>query len=83
MSNNYAGHHHPVIQVRFELLVNTDVNLDVYNLSGLKVYEIHKGKLQAGYHSMTWNTSRHAAGIYLIRMQTHRGALTRKCVVLK
>jgi len=83
LSNNYPGHHHPVIQVRFELLVNTDVNLDVYNLSGVKMYEIHKGKLQAGYHSLTWNTSRHAAGIYLIRMQTHRGALTRKCVVIK
>jgi parallel beta-helix repeat protein len=83
LSNNYPGHYHPIIQVRFELLVNMDVNLDVYNLSGVKVYEIHKGKLQAGYHYMTWNTSQHAAGIYLIRMQTHRGALTRKCVVLK
>jgi len=83
LSHNYPGHDHPEIQVRFDLPVNTDVSLDVFNLSGVKVAEIHKGKMQAGYHSMTWNTSRHAAGVYLIRMQTHRGALTRKCVVLK
>jgi len=83
LSHNYPGHDHPEIQVRFDLPVNTDVSLDVFNLSGVKVAEIHKGKMQAGYHSMTWNTSRHAAGVYIIRMQTRRGALTRKCVVLK
>jgi hypothetical protein len=52
-------------------------------LSGVKVAEIHNGKLIAGYHSLVWNTSPHAAGVYLIRMQTERGASTRKCVVLK
>jgi hypothetical protein len=82
LSKNYPGQYHPVIQVRFELLVNEDVKLDVFNLSGMKVHEIHNGRLQAGHHSIGWNTSRHSAGIYLIRMQTRRGALTRKCVVL-
>lgn len=83
LTNNYPNLNKPEIQITFNLPVSVDVCLDVFNLSGVKVNEIHKGKLQAGYHSMTWNTSRHEAGIYLIRMQTHRGALTRKCVVMK
>ncbi len=83
LSNSYAGPHTPEIQVGFDLPVNTDVGLDVYNLSGVKVAEIHKGKLQAGYHSVTWNTSRHRAGVYLIRMQTSKGAVSKKCVVIK
>jgi len=83
LSNNYPNPNHPEMQIMINLPASTEVNLDVYNLSGVKVYEIHKGKLQAGFHSVTWNTSQHAAGIYLIRMQTYRGALTRKCVVLK
>ncbi len=83
LSNNSPGHHYPEIHVCFDLPVNTDVGLDVYNLSGVKVAEIHKGKLQAGQHSLTWNTSRYASGIYLIRMQTRSGALTKKCIVLK
>ncbi len=83
LSNNYPGQYYPEIQVCFDLPVNTDVCLDVYNLNGTKVAEIYKGSLQAGYHTMSWNTSRYAAGVYLIRMQTHRGTLTRKCMVLK
>jgi hypothetical protein len=83
LSQNFAGSGHPEIQIEFDLPVNTEVSLDIYNLGGMKVAEIHHGKLQAGYQSMTWNTSRHAAGIYLIRLQTRRGALTKKCAVLK
>jgi hypothetical protein len=83
LSGNFMGHTHPEIQIHFNLEINMEVNIDVYNLSGIKVHEIHNGRLPAGYHSMTWNTSHHSGGIYLIRMQTNRGALTRKCVVLK
>jgi hypothetical protein len=83
LSQNFAGSAHAEIQVGFDLPGNSEVSLDVYNLGGVKVAEIHNGKLQAGYQSMTWNTSRHAAGVYLIRLQTRMGALTKKCVVLK
>jgi hypothetical protein len=83
LSHNYPGPYHPEIQISFDLLFGADVSLDVYNLSGVKVSEIHKGKLPAGYHSLIWNTSQYAAGVYLIRMQTPEGALTRKCIVMK
>lgn len=83
LSQNLTGRHSPEIQIHFNLDANMDVSLDVYNLSGTKVHEIQNGRLQAGYHSITWNTSRQRAGVYLIRMQTQKGALTRKCVVVK
>ncbi|MBA7547924.1 hypothetical protein ES705_40365 [subsurface metagenome] len=82
LMQNYPGYH-PEIHISFDLPTYTDVSLDVYNLSGVKVYEIHKGKLQTGHHSLSWNTSPHASGVYLIRMQTIQGALTKKCVVIK
>jgi parallel beta-helix repeat protein len=83
LSNNYPGQISTEIRICFDLPGQADVNLDVFNLSGAKVAEIHRGRLHAGYYSLTWNTSSHAAGVYLIRMQTERGALTRKCVVQK
>lgn len=83
LSNNFPNPDHPEVQIFFNLPVATEVNLDVYKLSGVKIYEIHNGKLQSGHQSLSWNTSRHATGVYLIRMQTRRGALTRRCVVLK
>ena len=83
LSQNYSGPNHPVIHISFELPGYSELSLDVYNLNGVKVYEIHNGELQAGYHSLSWNTSQHAAGVYLIRMQTIKGALSKKCVVIK
>jgi hypothetical protein len=83
LSNHYPGKVSPEFRVCFELPVHAEVNLDVFNLSGVKVAEIHNGRLPAGYHSLAWGTLPHAAGVYLIRMRTERGALTRKCVVLK
>ncbi|MEE9461968.1 MAG: right-handed parallel beta-helix repeat-containing protein [Bacteroidales bacterium] len=83
LSNNYPNPNHPEMQITFNLPASIEVSLDVFDLSGVKVYEIHKGKLQTGRQSLSWNTSQHASGVYLIRMQTLRGVLTRKCVVLK
>jgi len=83
LTNNYSNPNNPEIQITFDLPTFAEVNLDVYNLSGVKVNEIHSGKLGSGYHSLSWNTSQHIAGVYLIRMQTHKGAITRKCVIMK
>ena len=83
LSHNIAVAANPEINILFNLPYPTDVNLDVYNLSGVKVYQVHHGKLQAGYHSMIWNTSEYPAGLYFIRMQTPRSALTRKCVLMR
>jgi parallel beta-helix repeat protein len=83
LTNSYQGQMSPEIRVCFNLPVNTDVSLDVFSLNGVKVAEIHNGTLAAGFHSLAWNTSSQAAGVYLIRMRTMRGALSRKCMVLK
>jgi len=83
LSRNMVIPDYPEMQIIFNLPASTEVNLDVFTLKGVKVYEIQNGKLQSGHHSLSWNTSQHPAGIYLIRMQTRRGTLTRKCLVLK
>ena len=83
LSNHYPGQLVPEIRVGFDLPGQTDVGLYVFNLSGVKVAEIHNGRLPAGYHSLAWNTSNFASGVYLIRMLTGRGAFTRKCILVK
>jgi hypothetical protein len=83
LSTNHPGPDHPDVLISFDLPAFSEVKLDVYNINGAMVEEIHRGKLPAGWHSLTWNTAQHHSGVYLIRMQTSRGAVTKKCVVLK
>ncbi len=62
--------------------------LEVFSLTGQRVAVLHQGPKQAGYHRLRWNG--HAAagrpvasGMYLYRLVTDEGILTRKLMVLR
>ena len=62
--------------------------LEVFALSGQRVTVLHQGPQQAGYHRLRWNgrdDAGHpvASGMYLYRLVTNEGVLTRKLVLLR
>ena len=64
------------------------VRLDVFTLTGQRVAVLHQGPQQAGYHRLRWNGRDDAgrpvaSGIYLYRLVTTEGVLTRKLTLLR
>ena len=62
--------------------------LEVFTLTGQRVAILHQGPQQAGYHRLRWNgrddTGRPvASGMYLYRLVTVEGVLTRKLILLR
>ena len=62
--------------------------LEVFALTGQRVAVLHQGPQQAGYHRLRWNgrddTGRPvASGMYLYRLVTVEGVLTRKLILLR
>ena len=62
--------------------------LEVFALSGQRVAVLQQGPQQAGYHRLRWNGRDDAgrplaSGIYLYRLVTDEGILTRKLVLLR
>ena len=59
----------PITNISFDLPFNADVTLDIYNILGQKVETLLESSLEAGTHTVAWDASRYASGIYLYRIQ--------------
>ncbi|MCX6640253.1 MAG: T9SS type A sorting domain-containing protein [bacterium] len=59
------------------------MSLEVYNILGSKVATLVSGKQSAGDHTVSWNATGNASGVYLVRLETVEEAVTRKVVVVK
>lgn len=78
----------PSTILRFDLERGSDVCLEVFDVSGRRVRTLCSGELTAGTYRVRWdgNDARGrglAAGIYLARVQTDRGANSRKLVLVR
>ncbi len=66
----------------------TDANLAIYNSKGQKVRTLFSGPAAKGAHSLVWNGRDDngkpvAGGIYLYRLQSSSGSLSRKLLMFK
>ncbi|MCX6640033.1 MAG: C25 family cysteine peptidase [bacterium] len=59
------------------------VQLDVFNLQGQLVANLHRGKLNAGYHRFEFNGNNLGSGIYFARLLAHGQISTQKLLLLK
>ena len=62
--------------------------VEVFALSGQRVAVLHQGQQQAGYHRLRWDGRDDAgrsvaSGMYLYRLVTDEGVLTRKLILLR
>jgi len=64
---NHPNPFNPSTQIRFDLPEASNVSLVVYDILGRQVLELVSGEYEAGYHSVTWNASSFASGVYLAR----------------
>ncbi|MDE2733967.1 MAG: T9SS type A sorting domain-containing protein [Gemmatimonadota bacterium] len=62
--------------------------MEILTLTGQRVAVLHQGQQRAGYHRLSWNGRNDAgrllaSGVYLYRLVTTKGVLTRKLVLLR
>jgi hypothetical protein len=74
--------------IAFSLGHAQDVDLGVFDLSGRRVRQLHRGRLAAGPHSFDWNGRddggrRAPAGIYFVRFQAPGRRMEAKLVKLQ
>lgn len=61
---SYPNPFNPSTTIKYDLPVQSNVMLVVYDVLGRKVTELVNGTKEAGYHSATWNASEMASGVY-------------------
>lgn len=83
LKQNYPNPFNPVTQIRFELPESSDVRLDVFNIQGQRVATVVNETRSAGTHTVSFDASTLASGVYLYRLQAGSQVFTKKMTLLK
>jgi hypothetical protein len=73
----------PSTDISFDLPTASQVSLEVYNVTGQKVATLVDDLLAAGRHTVTWDATDFASGVYLYRLTAGDFVETRKMVLIK
>lgn len=88
LSQNYPNPFNPSTTIQYGLATTGKVRLVIYNVLGQRVRELIDANQPAGYHKIIWdgrNASGQivATGMYIYRLETPDGALSRKMMLIK
>lgn len=88
LAQNYPNPFNPSTSIRFGLANDGYVRIAVYNVLGQKIRNLISEQRTAGYHNVMWDGKNQKgsavpSGIYIYRLETVDGILSKKMVLLK
>ncbi len=69
--------------ISFAVPKDARVRIDLYDAAGRKVQTLADGRFNAGYHSVTLNTSHIANGVYFVHMKADNFRQTKRIIIMK
>jgi len=88
LTQNFPNPFNPVTNISFQLPVTSNVTVSVYNMMGQKVVELVQGSVDAGYHSVMWDSrdlhgEAVSSGVYLYTITAGDYQAVKKMVLMK
>jgi hypothetical protein len=83
LMQNYPNPFNPTTIISWRLAVGGHVNLSIYNLRGQKVTTLLSASLLSGFHSIEFDASNLASGIYFYQLEAGQYIDSRKMILLK
>ena len=83
LSQNYPNPFNPSTKIDFSIPVGAQVQLKVYNVLGQEVATLVNETMKSGSHTVTFDASKLASGVYLYKITAGSFVSTRKMVLLK
>ena len=80
---NYPNPFNPRTTISWQLAVDSYVQLKIYNINGEEVATLLSAFLHSGFHSVEWDASDVASGVYLYRLEAGGYVETKKMVLMK
>jgi len=81
LSDPYPNPASSALTISYELATYGAVSLSVYDLSGRLVGTLVSGEQTAGRHSVSWDSSAEATGVYLLRLEANGETMTKRAVI--
>jgi hypothetical protein len=83
LKQNYPNPFNPSTTIRYELPAQSDVEIAVYDLTGRRIVTLVNGNAESGRHSVEFDASHLASGVYIYRLTTAGQVFTRKLTLIK
>jgi hypothetical protein len=83
LEQNYPNPFNPTTVVSWQQPVVSSVKLAIYDLLGREVAVLVDGVLEPGKHSVPWNASGLASGVYTCRIEAGGFVVAKKMMLIK
>jgi uncharacterized repeat protein (TIGR02543 family) len=83
LAQNYPNPFNPATEISYSLPLKTHVTLKIYNLLGQELAVLVDELRGAGQHTVSWDATGNASGIYFYRLETGEFSATRKMVFMQ
>ena len=83
LKQNYPNPFNPTTNISFGLPQRSEVNLKVYDMLGREVATIYSGVKSQGFHTLQFDASKLSSGVYLYRLNTNSGTISKKMTLVK
>ncbi len=83
ITNAYPNPFNASTQISFNLVDESKVTLEVFDLMGRKVSTLANGSYSAGNHNVNWDASQYASGVYFYKLSTDNETITKRITLVK
>jgi len=83
LAQNYPNPFNPSTEISFSLAEAGFTSLKVYDMLGREVSTLVNDNLTSGLHSVSFNASNLASGIYIYRLASKNNSVTRRMTLIK
>lgn len=80
---NYPNPFNPVTVIKFSIPEASNVKLSLYDVIGRKIKDLINDKLDAGIHSINFDGSELASGVYVYRLEAGKNVSIKKMILIK
>jgi len=80
---NFPNPFNPSTTITYGLSKNSDVQIEIFNMLGQRVYQKTEANMARGYHTFKLNASGWSSGVYLYRISAENKTITRKMVLVR
>ena len=80
---NYPNPFNPTTTISFTLPEQSNVKLELFDITGRRIAELVDTRFSAGMHDVTYDASDLSSGVYLLRMSAGVNVFTKKMTLVK
>ncbi|MCP4633653.1 MAG: T9SS type A sorting domain-containing protein [candidate division Zixibacteria bacterium] len=83
LNQNFPNPFNASTVISFELKEAVELKLDIFNVLGEKMATLAEGNFRRGEHTVSWDASKYASGIYFYKLSAGEISETKRMVMLK